>query len=214
MSKAVSNPTAIAQTELPRRERGRELPSPQEQSDEGGERLLKHFPRPTNDADPFRCFVYNRPRRDVSKANQAPMTSHQAKTELRWPGWAAAWTGLALAIIVGTGAAPAQVPGSGPAPSQGPSQLPAVAGSAAIPGFWDPRRRPERPDLSRITLIRFLTEFDYPPFNYAGPGRQSGRLQCRSGAADLRGAENRLHRSRCAASIRCCRRWPTTAATR
>lgn len=39
----------------------------------------------------------------------------------------------------------------------------------AVPGFWDPRRRPERPDLSRITVIRFLTETDYPPFNYAGP---------------------------------------------
>ena len=39
----------------------------------------------------------------------------------------------------------------------------------AVPGFWDPRRRPERPDTSRITQIRFLTEFDYPPFNYAGP---------------------------------------------
>jgi polar amino acid transport system substrate-binding protein len=39
---------------------------------------------------------------------------------------------------------------------------------AAVPGFWDPRRRPERPDLSRIQTIRFLTEVDYPPFNYAG----------------------------------------------
>ena len=29
---------------------------------------------------------------------------------------------------------------------------------AAVPGFWDPRRRPERPDLSRIQSIRFLTE--------------------------------------------------------
>ena len=38
-----------------------------------------------------------------------------------------------------------------------------------MPGFWDPRRRPERPDLTRISVIRFLTEFDYPPFNYAGP---------------------------------------------
>jgi polar amino acid transport system substrate-binding protein len=37
-----------------------------------------------------------------------------------------------------------------------------------MPGFWDPRRRPERPDLSRVTLIRFLTENDYPPFNFAG----------------------------------------------
>jgi polar amino acid transport system substrate-binding protein len=39
---------------------------------------------------------------------------------------------------------------------------------SAVPGFWDPRRRPERPDLSRIQSIRFLTEFDYPPFNYVG----------------------------------------------
>src|SRR5271163_2113245 len=38
----------------------------------------------------------------------------------------------------------------------------------AVPGFWDPRRRPERPDLSRIQSIRFLTELDYPPFDYAG----------------------------------------------
>ncbi len=42
-------------------------------------------------------------------------------------------------------------------------------GGSALPGFWDPRRRPERPDMSRITQIRFLTEVDYPPFNYAGP---------------------------------------------
>lgn len=44
-----------------------------------------------------------------------------------------------------------------------------VSNPAAVPGFWDPRRRPERPDLSRISVIRFLTETDYPPFNFAGP---------------------------------------------
>jgi polar amino acid transport system substrate-binding protein len=42
-----------------------------------------------------------------------------------------------------------------------------VPKSIGVPGFWDPRRRPERPDLSRIQSIRFLTETDYPPFNYA-----------------------------------------------
>src|SRR5204862_4405721 len=45
----------------------------------------------------------------------------------------------------------------------------AVPPTVPVPGFWDPRRRPERPDTSRITQIRFLTEFDFPPFNYAGP---------------------------------------------
>src|SRR5580693_2783467 len=37
-----------------------------------------------------------------------------------------------------------------------------------VPGFWDPRRRPERPDLTRIQSIRFLTDVDYPPFDYTG----------------------------------------------
>jgi polar amino acid transport system substrate-binding protein len=38
-----------------------------------------------------------------------------------------------------------------------------------VPGVWDPRRRPEKPDLSRVSTIRFVTEIDYPPFNFAGP---------------------------------------------
>jgi polar amino acid transport system substrate-binding protein len=41
-----------------------------------------------------------------------------------------------------------------------------------VPGFWDPKHRPERPDLSRLTSIRFLTEEDYPPFNFRGPDGQ------------------------------------------
>lgn len=43
------------------------------------------------------------------------------------------------------------------------------AAPVAIPGYWDPRRRSERVDLTRVPQIRFLTEEDYPPFNYAGP---------------------------------------------
>jgi polar amino acid transport system substrate-binding protein len=43
------------------------------------------------------------------------------------------------------------------------------AASAAVPGFWDPRRRPERPDISRLGVVRFMTEVDFPPFNFAGP---------------------------------------------
>lgn len=60
--------------------------------------------------------------------------------------------------------------GAGPAAAQSaPQGRSAGAPLAIVPGFWDPKRRPERPDSSRITLIRFLTETDYPPFNYAGP---------------------------------------------
>lgn len=52
------------------------------------------------------------------------------------------------------------------AQSAGPQATPPPV---SVPGFWDPRRRPERPDTSRISQIRFLAEFDNPPFNYAGP---------------------------------------------
>ena len=69
------------------------------------------------------------------------------------------WAALALAAAV---AVPA------PAQSPAPRAAPAATAASAAPGFWDPRRRPERPDLGRLTLIRFMTEVDYPPFDYAG----------------------------------------------
>ena len=56
--------------------------------------------------------------------------------------------------------------GERPAVAAGESAEPPRA--VVVPGFWDPRRRPERPDLSRIPTIRFLTDLDYPPFDYAG----------------------------------------------
>jgi polar amino acid transport system substrate-binding protein len=60
---------------------------------------------------------------------------------------------------------PAPVPTEPPEP---PGKLTA-RDPMAVPSFWDPRRRPERPDLSRISIIRFLTETNYPPFDYEGP---------------------------------------------
>jgi len=74
----------------------------------------------------------------------------------------ALFTALALGICLEAGRSAAQQATSTP------QAAPANA-AVAIPGFWDPRRRPERPDTSRITLIRFITEIDYPPFNYSGP---------------------------------------------
>lgn len=81
---------------------------------------------------------------------------------------------VALAAGLWLTAASAQIGTNQAAPR--PSEPPAVPATPAVkadpmtvPGFWDPRRRPERPDLSRLTVIRFLTETDYPPFNYAGP---------------------------------------------
>ena len=63
----------------------------------------------------------------------------------------------------------AAVLSGGPAAAQTVSKPATEAAPQAVPGFWDPRRRPERPDLTRISVIRFLTETDYPPFNFTGP---------------------------------------------
>src|SRR5579863_3281570 len=76
---------------------------------------------------------------------------------------AAAFRLIAAAAVslaaVAAGMHPAAAAGEGVAPPR----------AVVVPGFWDPRRRPERPDLSRLGSIRFLTELDYPPFDYSGP---------------------------------------------
>jgi polar amino acid transport system substrate-binding protein len=46
---------------------------------------------------------------------------------------------------------------------------PAAAQEIFVPRFWDPKRRPEKPDFGRMTQIRFLTEDNYPPFHFRGP---------------------------------------------
>jgi polar amino acid transport system substrate-binding protein len=76
---------------------------------------------------------------------------------------------LGLIAVFALAAVPVAL--SQPQPQPQPQLQPqdGAAAPVAVPGFWDPRRRPERPDLSRVTLIRFLTENDYPPFNHAGP---------------------------------------------
>lgn len=38
-----------------------------------------------------------------------------------------------------------------------------------IPNFWDPRAKPERPDILPARTVRFLTSDDYPPLHFAGP---------------------------------------------
>jgi polar amino acid transport system substrate-binding protein len=41
--------------------------------------------------------------------------------------------------------------------------------AAQTPNFWDPNHRTEKPDLSGIQLLRFVTEDDYPPFDFLAP---------------------------------------------
>lgn len=42
--------------------------------------------------------------------------------------------------------------------------------SVFVPHFWDPQRRLERPDLSSVRAIRFVTDDEYPPFAFPGAG--------------------------------------------
>ena len=96
----------------------------------------------------------------TSPALAAALRPLQRSGRLRSGACAAAVGLLALAIAV---------PQLAPPPAAAQTPAAAQAPAAGAPGFWDPRRRPERPDLGRLTLIRFMTEVDYPPFDYAGP---------------------------------------------
>jgi polar amino acid transport system substrate-binding protein len=51
----------------------------------------------------------------------------------------------------------------------------AMAYADPAPSFWDPELRLEKPDISGLRAIRFLTADDYPPLNFArGDGELSG----------------------------------------
>ncbi len=78
------------------------------------------------------------------------------------------WLAVAGLLVAGLVYAWSAAPvGAQPAAPAGNTAAPPRA--VVVPGFWDPRRRPERPDLGRLQTIRFLTDLDYPPFDYAGP---------------------------------------------
>ncbi|MDQ0392574.1 transporter substrate-binding domain-containing protein [Labrys monachus] len=57
---------------------------------------------------------------------------------------------------------------------QGPPAPAADLAATGPYGLWDPHRRPEKPDLRTIRQIRFLTEDDFPPFDFQG---SSGALE-------------------------------------
>jgi polar amino acid transport system substrate-binding protein len=38
-----------------------------------------------------------------------------------------------------------------------------------VPSFWDPMAHVEKPDLGSLRVIRFLTDDDYPPFDFIAP---------------------------------------------
>jgi polar amino acid transport system substrate-binding protein len=46
---------------------------------------------------------------------------------------------------------------------------PLGAQNVTIPNFWDPRARIDRPDLSAVRTVRFMTDDEFPPLHFAGP---------------------------------------------
>jgi polar amino acid transport system substrate-binding protein len=53
-----------------------------------------------------------------------------------------------------------------PAQATGPAASP---NGIFIPDFWDPSTSMEKPDTAALRVIRFLTDDDYPPFDFVAP---------------------------------------------
>lgn len=79
-----------------------------------------------------------------SLREQTPRLEGRARVRATWAACAFAATFMAAA----------------PAPAQG----------VVIPNFWDPNAGQERPEVSTTRSIRFLTDDDFPPLHFAGPG--------------------------------------------
>ncbi len=78
-----------------------------------------------------------------------PLIRHLIRRQMR--PMLRALTALAFAFLVAATAAAQDAP------------------RVAIPNFWDPRIRLDRPEPGPPRVVRFLTDDDYPPFHFAGP---------------------------------------------
>lgn len=76
---------------------------------------------------------------------------------------------MALAGIVMPPRAAAQ---DASAPNAAAARAPRTGGTVAIPDFWDPNRRLDRPPVEAVKSIRFTTTDDFPPFNFIGSNGQ------------------------------------------
>ena len=73
---------------------------------------------------------------------------------LLWPGLRDAAAALVLASLLSFGLQP----------------CPARAAEVFIPHYWEPSLRLDKPDVSSLRVIRFLTDDDYPPMNFRHKG--------------------------------------------
>lgn len=70
-----------------------------------------------------------------------------------------------LAVALFAGVALAAVAGAGLAQDKPP----ALPKPGKVPNFWDLQKRVEKPDVSFLRLIRFVTDDEYPPFGFTAP---------------------------------------------
>jgi polar amino acid transport system substrate-binding protein len=76
---------------------------------------------------------------------------------------------IAVALHVSTPCAAQPAPqGVGVSAAMSADAAPARPEAAVVPNFFDPARRPPKPDLAGRAL-RILTDDDYPPFGFVGP---------------------------------------------
>lgn len=68
--------------------------------------------------------------------------------------WRAAWPLVTLAVAALLSLSPALQAGA--------------AEGVAVPNFWTPRARLDRPDIAGMKTIRFMTDDEFPPFHFAG----------------------------------------------
>ncbi|CAH1656366.1 Amino acid ABC transporter substrate-binding protein (PAAT family) [Chelatococcus asaccharovorans] len=78
---------------------------------------------------------------------------------VRWP-WPRFVTAAVLAALL------VAVFGTGPSLSQD-GRLRAGPGEVVVPNFWDRQNSPNKPDLTGVRVIRFLTDDLYPPLHFA-----------------------------------------------
>src|SRR6267378_6248611 len=163
----MASQSAPLQASRPHRCRGTPTPDP---SPQGGGEEKRAALQPLKHSVAWTTFALSAGwsiRPSTSKkplAMQTQIISRIIERSLRTVRATPTLTGFAIGVLLA-----AALPLGGPAHAQNVAKPGAEAAPQAVPGFWDPRRRPDRPDLSRLTVIRFLTETDYPPFNFTGP---------------------------------------------
>ncbi len=100
------------------------------------------------------------PSRSASEP-KTTLTGREIDSISRAPVAGGRWVAGAVIAVLLTGAAGILLQ-----PPVGAAGAWAQVAEPTIPGFWDPKRRVERPAAGAVQTIRFVTTDDFPPFNF------------------------------------------------